>query len=153
MAATPGAFRVFDGRIGHTGPVTDDPDRADVHVRTGDGTPVPDLTDDLLAELLDDPPDPDCPFIMINRGDHEYIQTRLLPDGVYELEHRAAGADGLFQMYTSDARHVRDVMWAWVDENPMARADALLADFASETDEPKSGEAATDEASPPGTMP
>ncbi|MFG1796109.1 hypothetical protein [Nocardia sp. NPDC049149] len=171
--------------------MTDDPDRADVHVRTGDGTPVPDLTDDLLSEMLDEPPDPECPFIVINRGDHEYIQTRLLPDGVYELEHRAADADGLFQMYTPDARHVRDVMWAWVDQNPwwrdavawypvdpavaevqsmlhefddllggisvldgieatmddaLARADELLADLSSETDDAEAGGASSREA-------
>ncbi|WP_433664824.1 hypothetical protein ACQPW1_23310 [Nocardia sp. CA-128927] len=102
--------------------MTDDPDRpADVHVRTGDGTPVPELTDDLLTELLDEPPDPECPFIVINRGDHEYIQTRLLPDGVYEIEHRADASDEQFQVYTPDARLVRDVMWAWVDEDPWWR--------------------------------
>ncbi|GAA5090233.1 hypothetical protein [Nocardia iowensis] len=102
--------------------MTDDLDRAaEVHVRTGAGTPVPELTDALLTELLDDPPDPQCPAILINRGDHAYIRARLLPDGVYELEHRADGADEQFQMYTPDARLVRDVMWAWVDENPWWR--------------------------------
>lgn len=102
--------------------MTDDPDRpADVHVRTGDGTRVPELTDDLLTELLGEPPDPAGPFIVLNRGDHDYLQTRLLPDGVYEIEHRADGSDEQFQMYTSDARLVRDVMWAWVDEDPWWR--------------------------------
>lgn len=99
--------------------MTDDPDRpADAHVRTGAGTPVPELTDDLLAAMLDEPPDPECPFIVINRGEHAYIQTRLLPDGVYEIEHRADGSAELFQVYTPDARLVRDVMWAWLDEDP-----------------------------------
>ncbi|WP_107656309.1 hypothetical protein [Nocardia suismassiliense] len=102
--------------------MTDDPDRpADVHVRTGAGTPVPELTDDVLTGMLDEPPDPECPCIVIDRGDHDYIQTRLLPDGVYEIEHRGGGSDELFQMYTSDARLVRDVMWAWVDDDPWWR--------------------------------
>ncbi|MFD0363368.1 hypothetical protein ACFQZZ_18130 [Nocardia sp. GCM10030253] len=101
--------------------MSDDPDpHADVHVRTGDGITVPQLTDPLLDDLLSAPPDPECPFIAISRDD-DYIQTRRLPDGVYELEHRAGSPDGLFQMYTPDAGLVRDVMWAWIDSNPWWR--------------------------------
>ncbi|WP_433205366.1 hypothetical protein ACQP1G_17880 [Nocardia sp. CA-107356] len=102
--------------------VNDDRDRhADVHVRTGDGTTLPALTDPLLDDLLHEPPDPECPAIVVSRGDHAYIQARLLPDGVYELEHRADGADECHQIYTPDARLVRDVMWAWIDEDPWWR--------------------------------
>ncbi|MFQ6392932.1 hypothetical protein ACLMAJ_05740 [Nocardia sp. KC 131] len=98
--------------------MSDDPDpHADVHVRTVDGTTVPHLTDPLLDDLLSALPDPECPFIVVSRGDHDYIQTRLLPDGVYELEHRAGSPDEYFQMYTPDASLVRDVMWAWIDSN------------------------------------
>lgn len=98
--------------------VNDDPDRhADVHVRMGDGTTLPALTDPLLDDLLREPPDPKYPAIVVERGEHAYIQARLLPDGVYELEHRATGSDECFQMYTPDAKFVRDVMWAWIDEN------------------------------------
>lgn len=106
---------------------------------------MPELTDDVLTELFDEPPDPECPFIVINRGDDAYIQTRLLPDGVYEIEHRAAGSDEHFQVYTPDARLVRDVMFAWVDENPwwcdavawyrvdpaVAEVQSVLRDFES----------------------
>jgi hypothetical protein len=98
--------------------VNDDPDRhADVHVRTGDGTTLPALTDPLLDDLLREPSDPHYPSIVLSRGDHDYIQARLLPDGVYELEYRADGSDDRFQMYTPDGRLVRDVLWAWVDAN------------------------------------
>ncbi|WP_157124036.1 hypothetical protein [Nocardia pseudovaccinii] len=98
--------------------VNDDPDRhAEVHVRTGDGTTLPALTDPLLDDLLREPPDPEYPAIVVERGEQAYIQARLLPDGVYELEHRAAASDECFQIYTPDAKFVRDVMWAWIDEN------------------------------------
>jgi hypothetical protein len=102
--------------------VSDDPDRhEDVHVRTGDGTTVPYLTAPVLDDLLSAPLDPECSFIVLSCGDHDYIQTRLLPDGVYELEHCAGSPDELFQMYTPDAGLVRDVMWAWIDSNPWWR--------------------------------
>ncbi|WP_406229584.1 hypothetical protein [Nocardia sp. NBC_01009] len=102
--------------------MSDDPDpHADVHVRTGDGTTVPQLTGPLFDDLLSAPPDPECPFIVVSRGENDYIQTRLLPDGVYELEHRAGGPDELCHLYTPDAALVRDVMWAWIDGNPWWR--------------------------------
>ena len=98
--------------------VNDEPDRhADVHVRTGDGTILPALTDPLLDDLLGEPSHPPYPANVVSRGEHAYIQARMLPDGVYELEHRADGTDECYQMYTPDARLVRDVMWAWIDEN------------------------------------
>ncbi|MGY4099058.1 hypothetical protein ACW2Q0_05765 [Nocardia sp. R16R-3T] len=120
-----------------TGAVNDDPDRhADVHVRTGDGTTLPALTDPLLDELLREPRDPKYPAIVVQRGEHAYIQARLLPDSVYELEQRAAGSDERFQLYTPDAQLVRDVMWAWIDENAWwrdgvgwYRVDPLVAEL------------------------
>ncbi|MGW4849494.1 hypothetical protein [Nocardia brasiliensis] len=102
--------------------MTDDPDRpADVHVRTGDGTPVPELTDALLTKILDEPRSPRDPSIELERGAHDYLRARLLPDGMYELEYCAGDATEIFQMYTSDARMLRDVMFAWIDENPWWR--------------------------------
>lgn len=101
-----------------TGAVNDDLDRhADVHARTGDGTTLPALTDPLLDDLLREPSAAKYPAIVVERGEQAYIQARLLPDGVYELEHRATGSDESFQMYTPDAELVRDVMWAWIDED------------------------------------
>lgn len=82
---------------------------------------MPELTDALLTEILDEPPHPRPPSIEVERGAHDYIRARLLADGMYELEYCAGEATELFQMYTSDARMVRDVMFAWIEENPWWR--------------------------------
>ncbi|MCC3332550.1 hypothetical protein [Nocardia abscessus] len=93
-------------------------DPTDVRIRTGDGTPLPDLTEDALGDLIDEPADPEHPILELSRADLHDIRARLLPDGVYELEHRAGSATETFQMYTSDPVLVRDVLWAWLSDDP-----------------------------------
>ncbi|MGO4618075.1 hypothetical protein AB4305_07620 [Nocardia sp. 2YAB30] len=90
----------------------------DVRIRAGDGTPLPDLTEAELGDLLEERSDPDCLILELSRADLHDIRARLLPDGVYELEHRAGSANESFQMYTSDAVLVRDVLWAWLSDDP-----------------------------------
>ncbi|MBF6337979.1 hypothetical protein IU450_19055 [Nocardia abscessus] len=93
-------------------------DPTDVRIRTGDGTPLPDLTEDALGDLIDEPADPEHPILELSRADLHDIRARLLPDGVYELEHRAGSATETYQMYTSDPVLVRDVLWAWLSDDP-----------------------------------
>ena len=93
-------------------------DHPDVRVRAGDGTPLPELTDALLGELFEQPPDPDCPFLELSRDDVHYIRARLLPDGVYVLDHRAGSPTEEFQLYTPDHVLVRDVLWSWLSGDP-----------------------------------
>ncbi|WP_280250792.1 hypothetical protein [Nocardia abscessus] len=93
-------------------------DPTDVRIRTGDGTPLADLTEDALGDLIDEPADPEHPILELSRADLHDIRARLLPDGVYELEHRAGSATETFQMYTSDPVLVRDVLWAWLSDDP-----------------------------------
>ncbi|WP_327115345.1 hypothetical protein OHB12_01230 [Nocardia sp. NBC_01730] len=91
---------------------------ADVRIRAGDGPPLPELTQAELGDLLEEPPDPDRPILELSRADLHDIRARLLPDGVYELEHRAGSANESFQLYTSDAVLVRDVLRAWLSDDP-----------------------------------
>ncbi|MEU7632213.1 hypothetical protein AB0C34_19835 [Nocardia sp. NPDC049220] len=92
-------------------------DSTDVRIRAGDGTALPELTEAVLGDLLDEPPDPHCPILELTRGGLHDISARLLDDGVYELEHRA-GSTTSSQMYTSDPVLVRDVLWAWLCDDP-----------------------------------
>ncbi|QIS11904.1 hypothetical protein [Nocardia arthritidis] len=82
----------------------------EVDVTVGDEQLPEPITNARLTELV---ADPGCPYITVSRGDDEYIQARLLDDGVYELEYREA-ADH-FQVYTPDPVLVRDTMWSWID--------------------------------------
>lgn len=93
-------------------------DPTDVRIRAGDGTPLPELTENALGDLLDEPPHPDQAILELSRADLHDIRARRLPDGVYELEHRAGSSTKSFQMYTSDPVLVRDVLWAWLSGDP-----------------------------------
>ncbi|MFQ6331235.1 hypothetical protein ACLMAL_34575 [Nocardia sp. CWNU-33] len=95
--------------------------RADVLVTVGDGTTLPYLTKELVEDLLADPPDPNNPFLVIERDEQYYVQTCLDSDGVYELEYRAGSEDEHFHVHTSDRSLVRDVVWAWSTDNPWWR--------------------------------
>ncbi|MBF6078279.1 hypothetical protein IU498_26995 [Nocardia beijingensis] len=96
-------------------------DPTDVRIRTGDGTRLPELTEDALGDLLGAPAGPEHTVLELSRADLHEIRARLLPDGVYELEHRAGSATESFQMYTSDPVLVRDVLLAWLSGDPWWR--------------------------------
>ncbi|MGY1948029.1 hypothetical protein [Nocardia asiatica] len=96
-------------------------DPTDVRIRTGDGTPLPELTEDALGDLIDEPAGAEHAILELSRAELHDIRARLLPDGVYELEHRAGSATQTFQMYTSDPVLVRDVLWAWLSDDPWWR--------------------------------
>ncbi|WP_039797781.1 hypothetical protein [Nocardia araoensis] len=96
-------------------------DPTDVRIRTGDGTQLPELTEAALGDLLGEPAGPEHAVLELSRADLHEIRARLLPDGVYELEHRAGSAAESFQMYTSDSVLVRDVLWAWLSDDPWWR--------------------------------
>ncbi|GAA5062095.1 hypothetical protein [Nocardia callitridis] len=88
-------------------------DELDVRIRAGDGTTLPELTESLLAELLGG----DDPFIELSRDDTHLISARTLPDGVYQLDHRAGAVTDQFQLYTPDRELVRDVLWSWLADD------------------------------------
>ncbi|MGK8524253.1 hypothetical protein ACRS6B_23085 [Nocardia asteroides] len=89
-------------------------DPTGVRIRTGDGTPLPELTEDALGGLLDGPAGPQHAVLELSRAGLHDIRAGLLPDGVYELEYRAGSATESFQMYTPDPVLVRDVLWSWL---------------------------------------
>ncbi|MGQ4599304.1 hypothetical protein [Nocardia sp. R6R-6] len=93
-------------------------DPIDVRIRVGDGTPLKELTEASLGDLLDEPPGSDRTVLELSRGELHDIRARYLADGVYELEHRAGVATESFQLYTSDPVLVRDVLWAWLSGDP-----------------------------------
>ncbi|MFR9752329.1 hypothetical protein ACL02S_15005 [Nocardia sp. 004] len=96
-------------------------DPTDVRVHAGDGTPLPGSTEHALSDFLDVPPGPDCPILELSRAGAHEIRAKLLSDGMYELEHRAGSPTESFQMYTSDAVLVRDVLWSWLSGDPWWR--------------------------------
>ncbi|RJO73533.1 hypothetical protein D5S18_20225 [Nocardia panacis] len=81
-----------------------EPTRADL----GAGPVPPPTTRAALTDLVEH-----CAHLTLERGAHQRIRARLLPDGGYELEYRADEAD--FQLYTPDPILVRDILWSWLD--------------------------------------
>ncbi|WP_194818270.1 hypothetical protein [Nocardia sp. XZ_19_385] len=91
-------------------------DEFELRVRTGEGITLDALTEPMLDDLLDAQAPPAEPYLEIERGSGQSIRARLLPDLVYQLSHHSEA--GEFELYTSDPTLVRDILWAWVDEEP-----------------------------------
>lgn len=78
------------------------------------GVRLPFLTRDLLADLVLRPawPDPEAPFVIVDRAEQDFIQVWCGADG-YQLESREGGPEFHLVHLTPDPHLVIDVMWAW----------------------------------------
>lgn len=84
---------------------------------------LPFLTRDLLSELVVHPawPDPEAPYLIVDRAEQDFIQAWLGDDGTYQLEYREDGPESHFVVHTDDAAMVVNVMWAWTIQDPAWR--------------------------------
>lgn len=103
---------------------------------------LPFLNRNLLVDLILRPawPDPEAPFVIVDRAEEDFIQVWCGVDG-YQLEYREGGPDFHFVHRTDDPHCVIDVMWAWAIDNPYWRG-AVPWGFADLDDEAAEGEAA-----------
>jgi len=75
----------------------------------------PDITgEDVPAHL---PGDPERTVLELARGEQRWLRVRLLPEGLYEMRYRDGPGGDRFELFTSDHVLVRDVLFAWLDEN------------------------------------
>ncbi|MFI5715649.1 hypothetical protein [Nocardia sp. NPDC051750] len=86
-----------------------------IKVTTGNFT-LPYLTESILDEILETPPDPRDPALQVTRAPMCHIRARRLPEDIFELEHR--DLDAFFQLYTDNATLVRKTIWAWAIRDP-----------------------------------
>ncbi|MFI1460810.1 hypothetical protein [Nocardia carnea] len=86
-----------------------------IQVTTGNIT-LPYLTESILDEILETPPDPRDPTLQVTRAPMCHIRARRLPDEIFELEHR--DLDAFFQLFTDNAPLVRKTIWAWAIRDP-----------------------------------
>ncbi|WP_040796168.1 hypothetical protein [Nocardia higoensis] len=77
--------------------------------RAGDGVP---------AHL---PGDPERSVLELARGEQHWLRARMLPEGLYELRYRDGPGAERFELFSSDHVLVRDILFAWLDENPWWR--------------------------------
>ena len=100
------------------------------------GIRIPFLTRDLLTDLVLHPawPEPEAPYLILERADQDFIQTWLDEDGTYQLEYRKDGPESHFVVHTDDAALVIEVMWAWAVQDDMWRTavDWLFVDVDAE---------------------
>lgn len=79
----------------------------------------PDITgEDVPAHL---PGDPERTMLELARGEQHWLRARMLPEGLYELRCRDGSGADRFELFTSDHLLVRDILFAWLDENPWWR--------------------------------
>lgn len=96
------------------------------------GVRSPFLTRPLLDDLVRRPgwPEPEAPYVIVERAHQDYVQAWLGDDGVYHLEYREGGPESHFAVRTGDAALVVDVMWAWTiqDRNWRTAVDWMFLD-------------------------
>jgi hypothetical protein len=97
------------------------------------GVRIPFLTRDLLKELAVHPawPDPEAPYMIVERSDQDFIQAWLGDDGIYQFEYREGGPESHFVVRTDDANLVVSTMWAWAthDESWRTAVDWMFVDL------------------------
>ena len=78
------------------------------------GVRIPFLTRDLLSDLVLRPdwPDPEAPFVIVDRAAEDFIQVWREGSG-YRVEYRDGDADFHYMCMVDDPAVVIDVMWAW----------------------------------------
>lgn len=120
---------------------------ADVEVSLP-GVRMPFLTRELLVDLVLRPqwPDPESPYVIVDRAAEDFIQVWLRDDGAYQLEYREGGAEFHYMCLTDDTAVVIDTMWEWaVGDNAWRGAvawepfDPLPTDSAAGRDVPALG--------------
>ena len=110
------------------------------------GVRIPFLTRDLLTDLVVHPawPEPEAPYLTVDRAEQDFIQAWLGDDGVYQVEYREDGPESHFVVHTADADLVVRTMWAWAnrDESWRTAVDWQFVDVdegkASEGDDHRS---------------
>ncbi len=94
---------------------------------------IPFLTRELLTDLVSHPawPDPDAPYVIVERADQDFIQAWLRDDGVYQFEYRDGGPESHFVVRTDDADLVVNTIWAWVSRDPawLTAVDWMFVDL------------------------
>ncbi|BDY26723.1 hypothetical protein [Mycolicibacterium mageritense] len=102
-------FGLYDPQVGR---LYDPRGHIRITTQLGDGHDVPYLSPGLLAELFDHP-HPENPWVIIERRDHHYIQSRFTPGELVEVEHRRGGPDHHYGAVTADRQLAQRVLWGW----------------------------------------
>jgi hypothetical protein len=84
---------------------------------THNGRRVPNPTDAQIEAAVTALPRGSALVLHEAREDH-YAQTRLRPEGVYQLEHRNGSADEHYQTRTVSAERVTAALTAWRHGDP-----------------------------------
>lgn len=110
-------------------------DDVDVEVVAG-GVRLPFLTRELLSQLVAEPtwPEPEAPFVIVDRADQDFIQVWCHDDGTYQLEYREGGPESHFRSCIADRGVVIDAMWAWTiqDQRWHTAVDWMFVDVEAE---------------------
>lgn len=107
--ATPRGYAVYDPQLSW---LIDPADHVPVQVTHGGAGLFPYLTRVLADRWVAGLADPN-PYLIVERGDQDYIQTYREPGGSYTLEYRAGSADQHFGATLTEPAEVARLIWAW----------------------------------------
>ncbi|MEV0683775.1 hypothetical protein AB0I35_07905 [Nocardia sp. NPDC050378] len=114
--ATPRGYAVYDPQLSW---LIDPAGHIPIAVTHGGAGEFPYLTEELAQRWVAGLAAPN-PYLIVERGEQNYIQTYRDPDGTYTLEYRDGSADRHFGTKLGDAAEVARIIWDWTNGKPVA---------------------------------
>jgi hypothetical protein len=91
----------------------------DVEVSIANGTRLPYLTEQIVADVMADQ-DYFGDHIIVKRAEGNFVQSMYAPGQQCVVEYRAGGPDQHFQTLTAERALVPRLIWAWLHDGPDA---------------------------------
>ncbi|MBF6213882.1 hypothetical protein IU433_28815 [Nocardia puris] len=116
--ATPRGYAIYDPQLMWLVSPTN---HVPALVTHGGAGHYPYLTEDVLRQWIPDLAPPN-PYLIAERGDHDYIQTYRAKPSEYTVEYRAGGPDQHYATVVNDPAVVIKLIWAWATGQTSALA-------------------------------
>ena len=106
---TPQDYALYDPQLNW---LIDPAGRVDATVTHGGAGEFPYLTEQLARQWVTELAEPN-PYLIVERGEHRYIQTYRDEPGLYLLEYRDGSPDRHFGTKVEDGAQVAAIIWEW----------------------------------------
>ncbi len=125
--ATPRDYAIYDPQLAW---LIDPAGHVPVTVTHGGAGAFPYLTEALVRQWVPELAAPN-PYLIVERADHDYIQTYRGKPGEYTVEYRDGGPDRHYGATVEDPATVADLIWAWTtgERDALARVPWTRVEF------------------------
>ncbi|MFF0531562.1 hypothetical protein ACFYT3_24630 [Nocardia amikacinitolerans] len=125
--ATPRDYAIYDPQLAW---LIDPAGHVPVTVTHGGAGTFPYLTKALVDQWIPELAPPN-PYLIVERGDHDYIQTYRGKPGEYTVEYRDGGPERHYGATLADPKAVADLIWSWTtgEKDALARVPWTRVEF------------------------